>query len=44
MQSGIKVQTPQALTRSKRKIVTTSSNQASKVRKIGMDHKEVVTK
>jgi len=44
VQTGIKGQTPQTITRSKRKIATTSSNQASKVRKIGMDHKVVVTK
>jgi len=31
VQSGIKMQTPQTVTRSKRKIVTTTSNQASKV-------------
>lgn len=44
MQTGAKPQTPLTATRSKRKIVGTSSNQASKVRKIGMDHKAVVTK
>ncbi|XP_008178623.1 protein regulator of cytokinesis 1 isoform X7 [Acyrthosiphon pisum] len=43
IQSGTKPQTPLTATRSKRKIVGTSSNQASKVRKIGMDHKAVVT-
>ncbi|XP_026816646.1 protein regulator of cytokinesis 1-like isoform X5 [Rhopalosiphum maidis] len=43
IQTGIKPQTPLTATRSKRKIVATSSNQASKVRKIGMDHKAVVT-
>ncbi|CAI6342896.1 unnamed protein product [Macrosiphum euphorbiae] len=44
IQSGTKQpQTPLTATRSKRKIVGTSSNQASKVRKIGMDHKAVVT-
>ncbi|XP_022180989.1 protein regulator of cytokinesis 1-like isoform X5 [Myzus persicae] len=41
IQAGTKPQTPLTATRSKRKIVGTSSNQASKVRKIGMDHKAV---
>ncbi|XP_022180991.1 protein regulator of cytokinesis 1-like isoform X7 [Myzus persicae] len=43
IQAGTKPQTPLTATRSKRKIVGTSSNQASKVRKIGMDHKAVIT-
>jgi len=39
MQTGFqnRVQTPQTTTPSKRKLVHTSSAQASKVRKIGMD-------
>jgi hypothetical protein len=44
IQTGIRAQTPQMATRSKRKIAPSSSSQVSKVRKIGMDHKPLVTK